>query len=758
MSGRRKHCASPSRPRLDERETQRMSRLSQNKAKSNKLSRSLRQTQQSPSLESSFNYKNDLKTPKRRTQIRLNGLSSADSPNHDIEDIIWDATSPTPVRNGKRAAKSSRKVVDISEIVSRIAPVGERPSASECNLLQWIGDSAIPCTPDVRYQRTRKKSTRQNGVEDLRKLAKQFDINMIQQEKEQAKEVDPRAAETDTGDAGTLRDGEIDPPILLNKPGSTGEGTAPRNTNIAQQMPQEHEEPRLESEESLDVLFDRSTQPLSEVLTPNTPVQSQEMILTPPGPSVEKAVNSVTSNLPLVSADNTNKVPKVSQDFDDDWDDDLLNDSFVLEMTLNPPLAVAPKQCSTQTDQSEKKGEQVKSVQSSTADRIADSDKPNPNPKPNPGGDVSSIGSALIFPGKNVKVRNRITFKLEGNPHFQPQGTLSGTFMKGRSTSGGVPEVETQSSFCPSHVSMATRHQGDKMTQHIPDKQQERAPLRSFGVRETLATLNSSRPMPSVRAGDQTLVGQSCLTSERPASMGLGCAQEVPDEDLDSFFTSDSLWDDAEDDDLLYELCNDVEKTLQSAGIPSLPRAEQCRVNPIPLLGSEDGQLTRVTHRQPKSPCAFTCSFSVPASNASVPLAPPIASHSNQSQGKAVGSASRSYTTSNTGPSGNGNRPYKFTQVRSATVGGSTRGPAGGVQEGGKKTSLPASTGSVAEPPRASSFKRHLSEPIALSTKVFVSSQVAVKCTKEEIERKKQQALARRRLRLQASQRPRAPT
>uniref|UniRef100_A0A3B3RND8 ETAA1 activator of ATR kinase n=1 Tax=Paramormyrops kingsleyae TaxID=1676925 RepID=A0A3B3RND8_9TELE len=584
-----------------------------------------------------------MKTPKRRTQIRLNGLSSADSPNHDIEDIIWDATSPTPVRNGQ-------------------------PSASECNLLQWIGDSAIPCTPDVRYQLDFTHpcfSYRQNGVEDLRKLAKQFDINMIQQEKE---------------------DGEIDPPILLNKPGSTGEGTAPRNTNIAQQMPQEHEEPRLESEESLDVLFDRSTQPLSEVLTPNTPVQSQEMILTPPGPSVEKAVNSVTSNLPLVSADNTNKVPKVSQDFDDDWDDDLLNDSFVLEMTLNPPLAVAPKQCSTQTDQSEKKGEQVKSVQSST-----------------------------------------------GNPHFQPQGTLSGTFMKGRSTSGGVPEVETQSSFCPSHVSMATRHQGDKMTQHIPDKQQERAPLRSFGVRETLATLNSSRPMPSVRAGDQTLVGQSCLTSERPASMGLGCAQEVPDEDLDSFFTSDSLWDDAEDDDLLYELCNDVEKTLQSAGIPSLPRAEQCRVNPIPLLGSEDGQLTRVTHRQPKSPCAFTCSFS----------------------GKAVGSASRSYTTSNTGPSGNGNRPYKFTQVRSATVGGSTRGPAGGVQEGGKKTSLPASTGSVAEPPRASSFKRHLSEPIALSTK---GSQVAVKCTKEEIERKKQQALARRRLRLQASQRPRAPT
>lgn len=58
MSGRRKHRASPSRPRLDERETQRMSRLSQNKAKGNKLSRSLKQTQQSPSLESSFNYKN----------------------------------------------------------------------------------------------------------------------------------------------------------------------------------------------------------------------------------------------------------------------------------------------------------------------------------------------------------------------------------------------------------------------------------------------------------------------------------------------------------------------------------------------------------------------------------------------------------------------------------------------------------------------------------------------------------------------------
>ncbi|XP_048843398.1 ewing's tumor-associated antigen 1-like isoform X2 [Brienomyrus brachyistius] len=752
MSGRRKHCASPSRPRLDERETQRMSMLSQNKAKSNKLSRSLRQTQQSPSLESSYNYKNEWKTPKRRTQIRLNGLNSADSPNHDIEDIIWDATSPTPVRKGKGAAKASRKAVDISEIVSRIAPAGERPSASGCKLLQWIGDSAIPCTPEVKHQRTRKKSTRQNGVEDLMKLAKQFDINMIQQEKEQAKEGDLRAAETDVGEAGTPRDCEIDPPIMLSKLGGTGEGMAPGSTNVAQQIPQKHEELRLESEDSLDVIFDRSTQPLSEGLTPNTPIQSQEMMLTPPRPSVEKAVNSVTGNLPLTSSDNANKVPKGSQDFDDDWDDDLLNDSFVLEMTLNPPHSVAPRYCSTQTDQIEKKDNRVKSLQPSTADRTAESGRLNS------GGDASSFGSTVIFPVKNVKVRNRTTFKLEGNPHFQPQGTYSGTFPKGLSAGGGVPEVKTQSSFCPSHVSVATRNQGDKMTQHISNKQQERAPLRSFGVRETSVTLSSSRPpMPSVRARDRTSVGQSSLTSEKPASMGLGSAQEVTDEDLDSFFTSDSLWDDTEDDDLLYQICNDVEKTSQSAGIPSLAHAEQCRVNPNPLLGSEDGQLTRVTHRQPKSPCAFTRSFSVPASNAYVPLAPPIASHSNQSQGRAVGSASRSHTTSNTGPSGNGSRPYKFTQVRSVTVGGSTRGPVGGVQDGGEKT-WPASTGSTADPPRPSSFKRHLSEPIALSTKVFVSSQVAVKCTKEEIERKKQQALARRRLRLQASQRPRAPT
>lgn len=543
------------------------------------------------------------------------------------------------------------------------------------------------------------------------KLAKQFDINMIQQEKEQAEEVDPRSAKMDTGDAGTLRDGEIDPPILLGKPGSSGEGAAPKNTNAAQPMPGEHEEPRLESEDSLDKLFDRSTQPLSEALTPNTPVKSQEVMLTPLGPSVEKAVNSITSNLPLASSDNADEVPKARQDFDDDWDDDLLNDSLVLEMTLNPPLSVAPKHCSTQTDQSEKRGDQVKSVQSSTAGRIADSGRLNL------GGDAGSIGSTAIFPGNNVKVRNRITFKLEANPHFQPQGALSGTFRKGHSASGGVPEVKRQSSFSPSHVSMATRHQGDKMTLCIPDKQQERAPLRSFGVRETLASLSSSHPMPSVRPRDQTSVGQSSMTSERPASMGLSCTQELPDEDLDSFFTSDSLWGDAEDDDLLYQLCNDVEKTLQSAGIPSLPPAEQCRANPNPLLGSEDGQLTRVAHGPPKSPCAFTRSISVPASNASVPLAPPIASHSDRSQGKAVGPASRSHGTSNTGPSGNGNGPYKFTQVRSAAVGGSTHRPAGGVRDGGKKTSWPVSTGSVAEAPRANSFKRHLSEPIALSTK-----------------------------------------
>lgn len=89
--------------------------------------------------------------------------------------------------SGKRGTKQRVGVVDISEIVSRIAPKVRtslvtshaqpvngfclrccccvvivkhgRPEAAEPTLQQWIGDG-VPCTPDVQAVKPKKKSLR----------------------------------------------------------------------------------------------------------------------------------------------------------------------------------------------------------------------------------------------------------------------------------------------------------------------------------------------------------------------------------------------------------------------------------------------------------------------------------------------------------------------------------------------------------------------------------------------------------------------
>ncbi|KAK3554746.1 hypothetical protein QTP70_033440 [Hemibagrus guttatus] len=102
----------------------------------------------------------DVGTPKPRSRRRFNCCPIGDSPSEAdaLQDIIWDPASPPAMRKGKEAGESVR-IVEISEIVKRIAP-NEEKSLDKDSVLHWIGDSAIPCTPEVQQPRVRQCSAR----------------------------------------------------------------------------------------------------------------------------------------------------------------------------------------------------------------------------------------------------------------------------------------------------------------------------------------------------------------------------------------------------------------------------------------------------------------------------------------------------------------------------------------------------------------------------------------------------------------------
>ncbi|XP_044516630.1 ewing's tumor-associated antigen 1 [Gracilinanus agilis] len=136
------------------------------------------------------------KTPKRllKTSFRSPIFSS---PYNDIDgqqEIFWDPNSPTTCQLDERRNKQHdrRCSVAISDIVNRIAPQDEKPTTDSL-LDMWIGEGAIPCTPDITKIKSRTKTSyirfkAQSSEEELIKLAKQFDKNMVELDVRQEQE------------------------------------------------------------------------------------------------------------------------------------------------------------------------------------------------------------------------------------------------------------------------------------------------------------------------------------------------------------------------------------------------------------------------------------------------------------------------------------------------------------------------------------------------------------------------------------------
>ncbi|XP_075935524.1 uncharacterized protein LOC142935204 [Anarhichas minor] len=566
----------------------------------------------------------DLRSPKHRGCSRYAGFNNGDSPG-DVEpsqDIVWDPTSPTSAGAGLR----NTRVVAISDIVNRIAPKDVKRKGAESSLLQWIGDSAVPCTPDVPKPRFKKKSSRQSSV-DLLKLARQFDENM-QQDRETSEQLN---AVSDN-----LKE-------CANTPETKPtDACFPSNVEDLKCPP-----PSDPVEAELNALFDCSTQRVSGRLSQSSSAsaRSQEikrqLVTSTSAKQRQPELKSADESGPAEGTGSCGFNANHCDDFDDDWEnDDLLNDSLVLAMTHNPDQQHDALPKSTSHWDTKTNTAQFTSVRQPSAHQ-----RPSSHSKPS----CSTLQELCPKP----KTSNRSTFRLEPNPHFQT------------------------------------------------------AAVSRPGV---------AAPQPKSKMSDQTSATTKTPSIPIPDKIAKCVAADI----------SDSLWDDGVDDALLYQVCDRVERISNSQ--PQRQSPSSCREkqdgpqkNPAPPPIHTPRLVNGGANRQ--SPCSFVRSNSLPGSGSG---------------------ESGNYQGWNVPMKGANNKPGMSQSLPGSRVG------LGSFNQRREDTK-PQAVNSKSHQP---AFKRNVSNSAAPSSKVFVTSQMPLKCTAAEIGRKKQEALARRRLRMQNNPKP----
>lgn len=249
-----------------------------------------------------------------------------------------------------------------------------------------------------------------------------------------------------------------------------------------------------QEEEELQALFDGPTQHVSGRLSPPSVNCTPESSTEPVAQAGKRSCSATTKNAPV-------DAPKATEvKFDDDWEnDDLLNDSFLLEMTQNPvPLNVAQKPSAAQPESCSKKCNFEASV--------------NPS----------------VSNGRNIC--------------FQTQQSTSkcSTFTK---TLPGV-KTSNRSTFTLKPPASAQNHTTEKLLKTSPVNQEKK------------------QTQPSQGTGQVELdrMTKDCGVSSQTSSAQF---DGVSEEDMKSLFDSDGLWND-DDDDLLCQACDDVEKLSAS--------------------------------------------------------------------------------------------------------------------------------------------------------------------------------------------------
>ncbi|XP_039708355.1 ewing's tumor-associated antigen 1 isoform X1 [Pteropus medius] len=536
-------------------------------------------------------------TPKRVLQMDL--LSSTFSSPNDPDgqnDIFWDQNSPMTKQLGKGRKKQiyTTDSDEISHIVNRIAPQDEKPT-TDSMLGMWIGATAIPCTPNVAKGKSRAKFSctklkTQDREEELMKLAKQFDKNMeeldvIQEQNKRNHDFIQMISETETlnnYDVQMQLLHDIVPEIdnaVIKKPIKENTKVSMVNDKNSSQKPFDQN-----AEAAFNAIFDGSTQKCSGQLsqdlsdafwnTINTTfgkrsTLKEEKIITNETLVTEKLPNKPAASLshqvdtPGMKKSNVTSCPEepeasnkhfdafTTDDLEDDWENLLSNESFVMQnVEMSEPAQMADQKgiCTFNSKNDKSNSRTNVSLDAGLRD--------------------SKILQDLSAKTHNSELIDAGTYKFSPNSNDKSNKLSSiGNKMKFENSFNEIIQDKTQDCAVASNL---TKVKGDTHTKFIPN-------VNTSGKKSTLNTGYSNEQK------NKSNFNQSFKTSANVpfGSAALGDAYQTNASKLDSFSDDwndpsfaheivkachqlENTWEaDDVDDDLLYQACDDFERLTQ---------------------------------------------------------------------------------------------------------------------------------------------------------------------------------------------------
>ncbi|XP_009572040.1 PREDICTED: ewing's tumor-associated antigen 1, partial [Fulmarus glacialis] len=582
------------------------------------------------------------KTPKRSLS-RKSRIPTFSSPVNDSDiqqEIFWDPHSPIAHRpgNGKPKQSTSRCAVEISEIVNRIAPQDEKAACNEGSLLgTWIGEDAIPCTPGVVKVRARTKlsCTRdlkiKNPEEELMKLAKEFDKNLVELDAVQEQEKLGHDFIQTASESLNNSKGEVNVKNLKSLLGEVSETDtalplkpAGQSTGIpaaesCQSSSQKYID--LEAEIALHALFDCSTQKCSgqlsqglsgislnnsfhenkstleeehlpeqikdtqhgnsEAYQKDTPCTLGSVNQTLPKPDTHTVTKKNPCSLKTQSVVSSKLAGVVNDDFDD-WDTDFLaDDSFVMQITQNPELISTEEAPPIPTNpfvhgfSDASRTKESSSCNSVTyLGSVHKSNSLQFSPLKHSSKNTQNVAKPLSLQKRYNKTENSETTALHGKCDIKPD-KINSIWKRAQNSDLNYIPVSTQSEVKNGNETIQPRSDPLPLfpSRSNPHRQRTEKP----GNHTHNIFCQSSSVSTNTKSNDLTKVVNQANTGHlSQVEIPKKCAvsfddwnePKFSDEVLDMFCESDSLWDaNCEDDELLYQVCDDIEKQTQSQDV-----------------------------------------------------------------------------------------------------------------------------------------------------------------------------------------------